>query len=351
MLNDPLQTGFRGMAAALAIVAAILVFAALASAESVFAPLAFALFIVALAWPLQRWLQLRLPMLAALAGTMLVVVGVVLFLSAATVWAFGNVTRWFIAEAPRLQLIYSKKIEWFDQNGIAVAGFVGDQFNSAWLIRLLQEFAKRLNTTLSFCIVTFVYALLGLLEVDDVQSKLQRLEPDFGHRLIQAASETSSNLQKYMRVRTIMSLLTGVLVWALVGLAGLDLAVEWGVIAFVLNYIPFIGPFVATLLPTVFAAAQFESWQVAVAIFVCLNLIQFFVGSYLEPRIAGKVLSISPFVVLFTVFFWSYLWGIAGAFIGIPIVVAALAILRQFPSCRWMIVILSGPQQHSSPGQ
>jgi AI-2 transport protein TqsA len=343
--EGPLERSVRGLLATFVIATTILVFAALANAESVFAPLAFALFIIALAWPLQRWLRLRLPVLVALAATMLVVVAIVLFLSIATVWAFGNVTRWFIVEAPRLQALYTKLIEWLEQNGIAVAGFVGEKFNSVWLIRLLQEFAARLNTTLSFCIVTFVYALLGLLEVEDAHAKLRRLEPEAtGRRLMQAASEMSSNLQMYMGVRTVMSVLTGILVWALVRVAGLDLAVEWGVIAFALNYIPFIGPFVATLLPTVFAVAQFESWQTAIVIFLCLNLIQFIVGSYLEPRIVGRTLSMSPFVVLFSVFFWSYLWGISGAFIGIPIVVATVAMLNQFPSCRWLSLILSGPQ-------
>jgi AI-2 transport protein TqsA len=343
--EGPLERSVRGLLATFVIATTILVFAALADAESVFAPLAFALFIIALARPLQRWLRLRLPVLVALAATMLVVVAIVLFLSTATVWAFGNVTRWFIVEAPRLQALYGKLIEWLEQNGIAVAGFVGEKFNSAWLIRLLQEFAARLNTTLSFCIVTFVYALLGLLEVEDAHAKLRRLQPEAtGRRLMQAASEMSSNLQMYMGVRTVMSVLTGILVWALVRLAGLDLAVEWGVIAFALNYIPFIGPFVATLLPTVFAVAQFESWQTAIVIFLCLNLIQFIVGSYLEPRIVGRTLSMSPFVVLFSVFFWSYLWGISGAFIGIPIVVATVAMLNQFPSCRWLSLILSGPQ-------
>ena len=74
---------------------------------------------------------------------------------------------------------------------------------------------------------------------------------------------------------------------------------EWGVIAFALNYIPFIGPFVATLFPTLLAMAQFESWQAVLGVFVCLNIIQFVIGSYVEPRVSGNVLSISPMVVLF----------------------------------------------------
>jgi AI-2 transport protein TqsA len=127
-------------------------------------------------------------------------------------------------------------------------------------------------------------------------------------------------------------------------LAGLQLAAEWGIIAFALNYVPFIGPLVATVFPTLFAMAQFESWQMAIIVFAGLNLIQFLVGGYLEPRIAGVALSISPFMVLFSVFFWTFLWGIAGAFIGVPIVIAILTICKQHQSSRWLPDLLGGPQ-------
>ena len=136
--------------------------------------------------------------------------------------------------------------------------------------------------------------------------------------------------------------MTGLLVWAFASVAGLQLAAEWGVIAFALNYIPFIGPFVATVFPTLFAIAQFESWQMAVLVFGGLNLIQFLVGSYLEPRIAGNAVSLSPFLVLFAVFFWAFLWGIAGAFIGVPIVIAAITICEQNPSGGWVPDLCGG---------
>ncbi len=106
-----------------------------------------------------------------------------------------------------------------------------------------------------------------------------------------APRATAVKFRRYMLVRTLMSVITGVLVWAFAALAGLDLAVEWGVIAFALNYIPFIGPFIATMFPTLFALAQFESWQTALLVFACLNLIQFVVGSYVEPRVAGAARS------------------------------------------------------------
>ena len=143
-----------------------------------------------------------------------------------------------------------------------------------------------------------------------------------------------------MLVRTQMSLLTGSFVGAFVWVAGLQFAVEWAVIAFSLNYIPFIGPFIATLFPTLLAMAQFDSWQEVLTLFVCLNIIQFVIGSYIEPRISGNMLSISPSLVLFATLLWTFLWGLFGTFIGVPIAIAVLSFCSQHPSSRWISELL-----------
>jgi AI-2 transport protein TqsA len=89
--------------------------------------------------------------------------------------------------------------------------------------------------------------------------------------------------------------------------------------------------------------AQFASWQAVLGVFVCLNIIQFVIGSYVEPRVSGTVLSISPSLVLFSVFFWTFLWGLFGAFIGVPIAIAALTFCAHYPSTRWVADLLGGP--------
>jgi AI-2 transport protein TqsA len=144
-----------------------------------------------------------------------------------------------------------------------------------------------------------------------------------------------------MLVRFGMSALTGLSFWTFTAVYGLELHREWGVIAFVLNFIPFIGSFIATLLPTLFAAAQFESLSAALVVFVGLNVLQFVIGSYVEPRVAGAAISISPFMVLFAVFFWGMLWGIAGAFIGVPILIALATACARDPISRPIAVLLS----------
>jgi predicted PurR-regulated permease PerM len=197
---------------------------------------------------------------------------------------------------------------------------------------------------LSFGLIAIVYVVLGLLEVDDIKRRIELLDNlDAARVLLDGSIATAARFRKYLLVRTQMSAMTGLLVGVFAWITGLQFAVEWGVIAFTLNYIPFIGPFIATLFPTLLAMTQFDSWQAVVGVFVCLNVIQFVVGSYIEPRVSGAMLAMSPTVVLLAVFLWTYLWGLFGAFIGVPIVIAIVTFCSHHPSSRWVADLLGGP--------
>jgi predicted PurR-regulated permease PerM len=350
-MTDPAEsaaTSDHGLRVSVGLCAAVIVVAALYFASTIFAPLAFAFLIIAMIWPVQKRLQARLPKLVALAVSMLATIVILAAFVSVIAWGFSRVGRFIISDGARYQLLYAQLVDWLDGHGIAIAGLWAEHFNMAWLIRLFQQATIRLNGMLTFLLVVLIYVILGLLEVEDVAAKLRAPGAgEFGRVLLTGGAETAAKLRKYMLVRSWMSVTTGLLVWAFAALVGLSLAAEWGVIAFALNYIPFIGPFIATLFPTLFAMAQFESWQMAVVVFACLNLIQFVVGSYIEPRIAGSALAISPFLVLFAVFFWTFLWGIAGALIGVPIVIAALTLCAQHPSSRWIADLLGGPKVRS----
>ena len=336
-----------GVATMFGLSTAVLLFAALYFARSIFAPVAFSLFVIAIVWPLQRTLEARVPRLLALVVTLVVTLLVIAVLGYLIVWAFGTVGRWLIDNALRLQALYMQWTDWLEEHGILVTSFLVENFNAGWLIRAVQEIGGRLQVLVTFLVITFVFTALGLLEVDIARKNIETLSnKEVARAILQASTQIADKFQRYMLVRSAMSVLTGLVVWAFALVAGLELATAWGVIAFVLNYIPFIGPLVATVFPTLFALLQFGSWQLAVIVFVGLNVIQFLIGSYLEPRIAGAALSLSPFLVLFAVLFWAFLWGIAGAFIGVPIVIAALALCEQRESTRWIAALLSGRERH-----
>ena len=325
---------------------AVLVFSGLYFARSILAPVAFSLFVVAIVWPLQRALETRIPRLFALVATLAVTLLVVTVLGYLIVWAFGTIGRWLIDNALRLQALYMQWTDWLEEHGILVTTFLVENFNAGWLIRAVQEIGGRLHGLLTFVVITFVFTALGLLEVAIAGKNIESLgNKEAARTILQASTQIADKFQRYMLVRSAMSVLTGLVVWAFALLAGLELATAWGLIALVLNYIPFIGPLVATVFPTLFALVQFGSWQLAAIVFVGLNVIQFLIGSYLEPRIAGAALSLSPFLVLFAVFFWAFLWGLSGAFIGVPIVIACLTLCEQRESTRWIAALLSGRER------
>jgi AI-2 transport protein TqsA len=225
-----------------------------------------------------------------------------------------------------------------EQRGLYAAELFTEQVNVSWLVQMLRAIGGSLQDVLSFCIVTFVFVILGLLEVEPLGCRVRRIGSGGA---TDAAAEIAARLQTYMLIRLGMSALTGLGFWAFTAVYGLELHREWGVIAFVLNFIPFIGSFIATLLPTLFAAAQFESLSAALVVFIGLNLLQFIIGSYIEPRVAGTAGSVSPFMVLFAVFFWGVLWGVAGAFIGVPILIALATVCARHPQSQPIAVLLS----------
>src|SRR3954449_9301740 len=165
-----------GLKTTTGIIAGVLVTAALAQASRVFAPLAAALFIVAIVWPVQKQLQSWLPKLAALAITIVATVAICLGFASLAAWGFGRVGRSLVGDLPRYQAFYSAAVAWRDGHGISVAGLWAEHFNVGWLLRATQQVTTRVNTTLTFWVIALVYVMLGLLEVDNIRQKIDRLE-------------------------------------------------------------------------------------------------------------------------------------------------------------------------------
>ncbi|MFN4143774.1 AI-2E family transporter [Aestuariivirga sp.] len=336
-------SGISAIGGLLLVSTTILVLGALSWGEVVFAPAAFAIFIVMVVWPLQSALQERMPRMLAILITVVVTLVCVAALLTLFAWGMSVVGHWLIRNGARFQAIYQAATEWLEGHGFAVAGQLTETFNTAWLVRMVQTMLSRLNGLAGFATLVFAFAVLGLLEVEPLARRLTAAGGRFGGiDIMSAGRETAGHYRKYMLVRTIASALTGAIVWLIARLVGLEHPAAWAAIAFTLNYIPFLGPLVATLLPTLFALVQFESFEIALIVLVCLTAVQFVIGSYLEPILTGSTLSISPFAVMFMVFLWSLLWGLTGAFIGVPILVAVLTVCRRLPSMNWFTVLLAG---------
>ena len=333
----------RQTRAMLAICTAILVSVALYFARSIFAPFAFALFMVAIVWPLQRLLEAKLPQVVALLLTLTLTLAVLVAVSSMVTWALSVERQWLIGHASRFQTVYLEWARWLEEHEIFVVGPLSERFDVMWLVRLFQTLVGHINTLLGFAVLAFVFMMLALLETGDFRERLAVASKQAnGPDLVEAGEEIAAKFRKYMLVRTQMSALTAIAVWGFALFSGLELAPAWGILAFVLNYIPFIGSFVATLLPSLFAMAQFETWQDSLFVLVGMFAIQFAIGNYLEPLVAGAALSVSPLAVVFAVFFFGFLWGMPGAFLGVPVLIAVVTLCAHYPSTSGIATLLSG---------
>jgi AI-2 transport protein TqsA len=307
-----------------------------------FRPGCFSIFAITIVWPFQRALQARMPTLVALFFTLLATLVALGLFALAIAWGSSQVGQWLLSNLDRFQFIYLKTNDWLEGHGIFASAMLADRFDVSWLVRLIQQLAARLNSMIGFALLVFAFTVLGLMEVNHLDTRIKKVESQHASlQLSQAAEVIGEQFRKYILIRSLASILTGFVTFCFVFVVGLDLAIAWSVISFVLNYVPFLGPLMAVVLTTLFAAAQFESLQVTLIVLAGLSVIQFAIGSYIEPLLAGTTLAISPFIVLFAVFFWSFLWGIPGAFIGVPVTIAIVTICEQYAGSRWVAALLS----------
>ncbi|MFA6498534.1 MAG: AI-2E family transporter [Desulfurivibrionaceae bacterium] len=176
-----------------------------------------------------------------------------------------------------------------------------------------------------------LFLIFMLAERDGMENRLQNA---FGHRragrIIKVGGRISQSIEQYLGLKTLISLLAGVLTAVALWLFGVQFALLWGVLAFLLNFIPNIGALIATVPPVVMALFQSGSPVFALLAGSALVVIHLVVGNYLEPKIMGRGLNLSPLVVLFALIFWGWMWGGVGMLLAVPITAAVNIALEEY---------------------
>jgi AI-2 transport protein TqsA len=153
---------------------------------------------------------------------------------------------------------------------------------------------------------------------------------------------------RYLRLKTLINLFTGLVVYAVLEAFGVDFAPVMGLLAFLFNYIPNIGSFIMTVLPGAIAAVQFENVGFALIIVGVLIVVQNLIGNIIEPKIMGTSLDISPVVVLFSLVFWGWMWGIVGMILSVPIMAVVKTLMEQFPTTKPLAILMGSTVPSSS---
>lgn len=304
-------------------------------------PLAFALFLMAIVWPIQQKLDKRFPRWIGFIACVLLLVlafGAFFGLLALCVMLIGDGIGEYRYELDR---IYYSLLSWAAANGFPITVPNVEEMDIGPIVGMVTGAFERVYASIGLIGLTFIYILLGLLEIRDFGDKLRSVP--HGRPILNAIHQISDKFRRYIIVRTFVSLLTGLLTYLFLMVLGLDFALTFGLIAFILNYIPFIGSILAIIPPVVFATVQFDGWLMPALVLLGTSTIQIVLGNYVDPRLEGRALALSPLVVVISIFFWGMIWGIAGAFIGVPATIAIMTICAQFEHTRWVAHLAGSP--------
>lgn len=220
-----------------------------------------------------------------------------------------------------------------------VAGLLGlppDAFRGGWAFRddprlaeylrdvsvpdVVQTLLVSANTLLSNLVLIFLFLLFILLGRDNLILKLRSaFSPAISDSLTAMTSGIRVNTQKYIVIKTLVSLIVAGMVMLVALLFGLDFVIVWGILTFILNFIPNIGSIVASALPVLFGLVQFGNPMSAVWLGVVIVAAHFLIGNILEPAMMGRSIRLSPLLILFSLIFWGSIWGIVGMFLSVPL--------------------------------
>jgi predicted PurR-regulated permease PerM len=151
----------------------------------------------------------------------------------------------------------------------------------------------------------------------------------------------TDSIRSYLSSKTLISIVTGGISYVILLIMGVDFAFLWGFLVFLLNFIPYIGPLISSLIPAVFAVlAKGDLWQF-LWVFAAMEGVQIVLGNFVEPLIMGKGTNLSPITVIISLAFWGMIWGLVGMILAVPITAVMVIIMGQSPSARYLAILMS----------
>ncbi len=208
---------------------------------------------------------------------------------------------------------------------------------------LLAGFAASVQKVMSSFAFIAIYVAFLFAAQNSFPKKINDLWPDPEKRrqAKKVGDRIRRSIEKYLGIQTLMSIIMTVLSYIVMKAFGLDNALFWALVIFILNYIPVVGSVLAGLLPAAFALVQFDSLPMVGVMAGLLFVIQFVISNTLQPKMMGDSMNLSALVVILSLVLWQAMWGGVGAFLSAPLTVILMIVLAQFPTTRWMAVLLS----------
>jgi len=322
----------------------IVVVAGLNAAQAILIPMLLALLLAILCSPAVFWLRARrVPTVLAVLIVVLVLLAVLSVFGAVV----GGSINGFMEAAPRYQeridALGTSATRWLRAQGVDVGEIeASDIFQPGSFMGYLGKGLSAVLSTVSSTLMVTLILLFMLLEAVGLPVKVRAAlgSPDADFRRVTKAAR---EIQKYLGLKTAISAVTGLLIGTWVAVLGLDFALTWGFLAFLLNFIPNIGSIIAAVPAVLLALVQLGPGQAVLvaAGFVVVNVV---LGNLLEPQLMGRTLGMSTLVIFLSLIFWGWLWGPVGMFLSVPLTMILKIGMENSRDLKPIAIMLDSPR-------
>ncbi len=317
----------------LLIISSVVVTGALVYTKTILIPFVFSLFIYAVISTYADFIQNKLKIPKAVALTLIILVALSFFvgLFLAIIFSLNN----FLQETTIYQTKIVQAGDWFARE-IQSYGY---NFDKNILLEEIKNFPV---FSVARDVSGGVFSLVGNFFLILIFTLFLLLGEGSGSHKILLWEEVKEKISKYLLVKIITSSVTAILVVLLLSLCGSDLAFMFGILTFLLNFIPNVGSLIATALPLPVLFLQFglngEFWAFTIG----AAAIQFIIGNIIEPKFVGESVGLHPLVILLFLMFWGLVWGIPGMFLAVPITALLKIILGKITATKKLSELLAG---------
>jgi predicted PurR-regulated permease PerM len=344
------QRALSNVGVALLVAAAfVVVVAGMQAAKPLIVPFLLSAFIAIIAGPPVFWLERKgLPRWLAMLGVLALLVAVAGAMSALVGSSVRQFTRSLPLYKDRLKAETQGLLDWLSQRGVPVEiQELLESLDPGAAIQLAGDVFNGFGGVLANAFLIFLTVVFILFEAHSFPRKLHRVLGDATESL-KRFDAFSDSLNRYLVIKSLASLGTGGAVAVWLAVIGVDYPLLWGLLAFLLNYVPNIGSVLAAVPAVLFAFVQLgpaaAAWS-AVG-FVVVNVVA---GNVIEPRFMGRGLGLSTLVVFLSLVFWGWVLGPVGMFLSVPLTMTAKIAMDNSAETRWLAVLL-GPESQAGVG-
>ncbi len=227
--------------------------------------------------------------------------------------------------------------------GSDVTSFIRDNLISIDMSYVARVLLGSATSLLNHFFLISLYVAFLMAERLAFRKKIQLAagDPKTGAEFAAILDAITNSLQRYVGVKTFISLITAGISYSVFKVLGLEYAETWAVLTFALNFIPSIGSIIAVIFPAMIALVQFESVGPFLIIVLGCGTLQFMIGNFLDPAMLGRSLNMSTFLVILALTFWTTIWGLIGAFLSVPLTVCILIVFSHIPALRPIAILMS----------